>query len=115
MPPQMSFTVEFSREGLLDLRRRIDELLGETGAAASPLEPASGKESAKRKVRAVRARHGKTSWEFVVAGAQHFAEGEEFTLEGVAQAMGLGANVGKVKAYPRNGSRSERPVDGELG
>lgn len=117
MAPQMSLTVEFSREGLLDLRQRLDELLGQLVEEGRGGGGPSMEVLARDKVREMRARlrtKGSKSWDFVRTCAMEFGDDQEFSLEQVAEAMDLRDGVGKVRAYHRNVSRSEKQVDAAL-
>jgi hypothetical protein len=110
-PAGLAFTVTvpFSRAGLLELRRRIDELLGQV-----PSDLAGGddlEERADQKAAAIARRLGGTSWDFLLASAAAARSGREFTLEEIADQLGPEHPIGKVKAYHRNVSRSEKQVD----
>lgn len=127
MPPTFTVTAEFTREGLLELRKQLDELMlqAPSGAVQSLGEIAVAEERAATlmasdKVSAIRNHLGEASWRFLRTCAEEFNDGDEFNLEFVADAMhddpelSDEAMLAKVKAYHRNVTRSEKKVNGYL-
>ena len=107
--PLVTFSVEFSREGLLDLRRRLDDLLGDGSAGARAGDRADAEELSADKVRGVWERLGETSRRYLVAAATFDGE---FTVDDLVVAMNLPPDAaGKVKAYHRNVARSAAQVE----
>jgi hypothetical protein len=105
--PQATITFELSREGLDDLRRTLDALLGTLGTEDdSGLDDAASAMEAK--VEAIRARLGDTSWALLRACAELASDRDEFSLDDVAAAMDR--PVADVKAYLRNVGRSEKQL-----
>jgi hypothetical protein len=104
--PQITFTVEFSQDGLLDLQRRLSDLLGTGPAAdveAAPTESEMAAAAAS-KARALWDRLGESLRDYLAAAAT--LDGE-FTVDDVVTAMNLGEDGARlVKAYHRNVARS---------
>src|SRR4051812_23512202 len=108
-PPLITFSVEFSLEGLLDLRRRLDDLLGEGLPDTGVGDDVDADELAAAKVRGVWARLGETSRRYLLAASTFDAE---FTVDDLVGAMDLPPDsAGKVKAYHRNVARSAAQVE----
>lgn len=109
MNSQMTITVEFSRDGLLSLRRQIDEFLGPERTDSAELHRSSTA-SPSDLAAAIDTRFGKSSKRFLEACADLAAERDTFTLTEVAERMD--EDINDVRAYSRNLGRSEKQLSG---
>jgi hypothetical protein len=109
MPAEVTLTAEFSRQGLAELRDRIDELLVGVSSANSPVDSDLPEpQRAEMKVSALWERLGEKSRDYLLACARRPAN-EEFSLDELSQSLAL--EVGTVKAFHRNVSRSAADVE----
>src|SRR4051812_1272218 len=95
-PIQMTLTFEFSREGLHELKRRVDELLGGVPGSTEPASQRDASQS-RRKVTLLWGRLAETSRAYLVACSRVESE---FTIEDIAHAMGEPPT--RVQAFHRN-------------